>query len=212
MLSFVRKTSLRVVFIGPRSERRGFLFHLSAGFSKSVDPLSGMSVDLNLVDRWLAEVGAHFSEAFDFSHVQSLQSGLFDWGQRIKIFLEEKAQENNALLSHLHFQEERGWSFAWSQSLPPQQMLFSVPHYLEVLPKEEKFDLVRVVLVWVCGPYCLLDFQVQGARLLKNVKFTDPHFLQQSLTPLIGTSLDESSHLHSIRLEYLGEKYIIELV
>ena len=50
MLQLIRETPIRVVSEGTLSSRRGFLFYIAAGFSKEVDPLSGMSVDLVQVD------------------------------------------------------------------------------------------------------------------------------------------------------------------
>ena len=64
-MQFFREIPLRIQFQAP-SERRGFLFRLSAGFSNDIDPESGMSVNLVDVDHWLSELQ------------RSLQAKIFD--------------------------------------------------------------------------------------------------------------------------------------
>lgn len=56
MLSFHRQISVGLKLKEPLSNgRQGLFFILSAGFSAPVEPLTGMSVSLPLIDEWLAE-------------------------------------------------------------------------------------------------------------------------------------------------------------
>ncbi len=72
MLQLVREIPIYTTIQGALSSRRGFLFHLSAGFSHEVDPLSGMSVNLVKVDEWLWRLKKNLEKDVFVSETESL--------------------------------------------------------------------------------------------------------------------------------------------
>lgn len=67
MLSFHRQISIGLKLKKPLSNgRQGLSFSIAAGFSAPIEALTGMSVSLPLVDRWLEEERRNF-ENQDFS-------------------------------------------------------------------------------------------------------------------------------------------------
>ena len=56
MLQFVRQIPISIVIEKAPAEKWGFLFYLAAGFTKELNPLSGMTVSLPLVDQALQEL------------------------------------------------------------------------------------------------------------------------------------------------------------
>lgn len=203
MLQFVREVPISIVIEEAPSQRRGFLFHLAAGFSKSVDPLSGMTVNLVLVDQWLADLKANLEKDFhtSFADIMALT----------RRNLLENADKEAAHLVSLSFREERGWSFSWVASEPPEVLNFSYSHYLESFPKDEKFDLLKVIFHWRRLPGCEEDFQHEGFKLLKGVSLRESVDLQEDLSQCVGHRLSSGSFLQKVEIQYLGSGYSVSL-
>jgi|GEM_PF-4163011 hypothetical protein len=103
MLQFVRTIPIRIVSQKALSEKQGFLFSVAAGFSKPLDPLTGFTASLPLVDQWLNDLKKYleFSE-----HAENF----FEVARE---FLQKKAATDGAVLESLSFLEERGWQIVW---------------------------------------------------------------------------------------------------
>ena len=215
MLQFVRQIPIRIVVQGTLSSRRGFLFSMAAGFSKDVDPLTGMSVNLIEVDKWLAETEERFSGLLTVSDHDTLQDGIADWVHAIRSFLDEMAKGEGATLSSLTFREERGWTISWNLQLPETRLLFTYSHYLEVFPAKERFDLLKVNFTWMRSVGCSVDCQHEGFKILKAMNPQDVSCLENSLRQAVGKCVGEESasdgtKLQSVQIEFLGEKYKLE--
>lgn len=121
---FHRSRHFEVILSSPRaSSPRGFFFVLSLGVEAPVDPLSGMTVNLSAVDRWLDELPWP-SEAKD---VWSLVD-LF-WA-----CLAPEASRHGARLARLEIRDRvswwaregerpREWGFIREQSVPVEGVL-----------------------------------------------------------------------------------------
>lgn len=216
MLKLVRQIPIRIVIQGALSSRRGFLFSMAAGFSKEIDPLTGMSVNLSEVDKWLSEAAKRFSGLLSVSDYESVNDGLTDWVYAIKSFLSEKALVEGAELVSLELREERGWAAAWHLSLPEPGLLFTYSHYLEVFPDTGSFDLLKVHFSWLRHVGCIADCQYEGFKILKALNPQDVSLLQKALTLVIGKVVGDESvlaptKLQGVQVEFLGENYKLEL-
>ncbi|AHI06314.1 hypothetical protein BDW_09070 [Bdellovibrio bacteriovorus W] len=76
MLSFHRQISIGLKLKKPLTNgRQGFSFSLAVGFSAAVEPLTGMSVSLPLVDQWLHEEKASLQgQEFDSVSADEVQA------------------------------------------------------------------------------------------------------------------------------------------
>ena len=203
MLQFVREIPIRIVLQGTPSSRRGFLFHMAAGFSPQsghIDPLSGMSVNLVHVDSWLAEVKAQAE--------LSPCANLNDMLQEFRVRLSDKALLQGASLSSLVLREERGWSLSWNSSDPARGVRWTYSHYLELLPLAGSFELVRVDLTWLRPSSCDTDLQYEGFKIMKSLQSTSglPQLLEV-LRPFKGMSLETGCVLQEVRVR-LSSQYI----
>lgn len=93
MVSFFRELPFQIQIQGQLS-----IFRFAAGFSKSVDPLSGMTVNLKYVNSWLEALqqdcrGRHFSDPGEMLMAANA-------------FLEPLAQEQRALVTRLQIRFE----------------------------------------------------------------------------------------------------------
>lgn len=216
MLQFVRQIPIRIVMQETLSSRRGFLFSMAAGFTKKVDPLTGMSINLIQVDEWLNEAEKRFSGHLSVCEYDSVYDGVADWVHALRFFLEKKARMAGAELVSLVLQEERGWSISWDHQLPQLKLLFTYSHYLEAFPVDGGFDLLKVHFSWLRGVGCTTDCQHEGFKLLKALNPHDASSLQSSLKQVVGTVVGETTNLvptilQTVQVEFLGEKYKLEL-
>lgn len=211
MLQFVREIPIRIVIQGALSSRRGFLFHLAAGFSHEVDPLSGMSVNLMFVDEWLWKLKKDLEKDPFISSRESLNHAFAEIMAVARLNLTEKAAELGVKLSSLTFREERGWSFSWKSSQTPEEMTFQYKHYIESVPKDDAFDLLRVAFDWERVQGCEADYQHEGFLLLKPIAAKDSETLREELSKCIGHQLSTGSRVRNIEIEYLGENYKLTL-
>lgn len=214
MLQFVREIPIRITLQGTPSSRRGFLFHLAAGFASadgSVDPLSGMSVNLLLVDRWLAELKSGLEQAVFVSKNESLNHALAEVMAVARLKLTECAEVAGATLQSLSFREERGWSFQWNASQSPQEQRFTYGQYFEMVPKSSSSELVRVEIRWHRMFDCEGDYQHEGFRLLKGLSLITQEELLQQLGRLVGYRLSSGSSVESITVNLLSRDIRLSL-
>ena len=211
MLQLIRETPIRVVSEGTLSSRRGFLFYIAAGFSKEVDPLSGMSVDLVQVDNWLAQAVERFGQGNFEIISQDFHGGLTGWAEAIRQFLDRCAQEDGATLTSLCFREERGWSFSWQPELSSGQWIYSYSHFIESIPLTGAFDLLKINFNWLRVEGCSADLQYEGFKLLKPMTEVGAQDIIESLRDLWGKRLASGTVLNSIDVDYLGEKFSVKI-
>lgn len=206
MLQFVREIPIRIVIQGALSYRRGFLFHVAAGFNHEVDVLSGMSVNLMDVDLWLAalkkelekEVFHVSSESFNscFAEIMSLAQSL----------LSKMATEQGVTLASLTFREERGSIFSWDCAEPRDRLKFTSFQYVESFSHSVAFQLLRCGFVWQRAQGCEADYSYESFRLLKSLSNREAAPLPRQLEQLIGVKLNSGSTLMSVQIEYLEDK------
>jgi hypothetical protein len=211
MIQLVREIPIRVVTQGALSSRRGFLFYLAAGFSKELDPLSGMSVNLTLVDRWLSEVVEKFGQEQIEILTLDLNQGLMDWGWKIGCFLRHYAEQEEVKLSSLCFREERGWAFTWNPNFLQGQWLISYSHFLESVPTPGVFDLLKVKFIWLRVSGCEANCQHEGFKLLKTLSLVEYPDIIEKLRDFLGKKLTSGTTLKSIEIEYLGERFSLKI-
>lgn len=207
MLQFVREIPIRMVIQGALSSRRGFLFHLAAGFSHDIDPLSGMSINLVKVDEWLWKLKKNLEKDVFISETESLNHSFAEIMAVTRLSLLEEVEKEKAELTSLHFREERGWSFAWNSAMSPQEMIFQNSHYIESLPREGHFDLLRVHLEWRRQPHCEADYAHESFLLLKSLTHTTAEDLHKKAAALVGHQLESGTSLQRVHLDHLGESY-----
>nr|WP_295905977.1 hypothetical protein [uncultured Bdellovibrio sp.] len=211
MLQFVREVPIRIVIQGALSSRRGFLFHLAAGFSHDIDPLSGMSVNLMFVDEWLWKLKKDLEKDPFISSRESFNHAFAEVMAVTRLNLTQNAAELGVTLSSLTFREERGWSFSWNSAQAPEEMTFQYKHYIESMPKEGACDLVRVAFDWERVQGCEADYQHEGFLLLKPIANKDSEVLREELAKVVGHVLPSGSTLKNVQIEYLGENYRLTL-
>lgn len=211
MLQLVREIPIQIVIQGTLSSRRGFLFYMAAGFSKSVDPLSGMSVNLTLVDQWLQEARQRFSADLEDVPSESPNSLLVKWATGIRDFLNERAQAEGACLSSVSFREARGWSLSWDTTLAEGMWFFSYSYYVETLPLDGTFDLLKVHFFWLRQPGCMADYQHESFKLLKTLNPFEARQVAKGLSAKIGKVLESGSTLHFLQIESLGKNYKLQI-
>ncbi|UYL07637.1 hypothetical protein B9G69_011325 [Bdellovibrio sp. SKB1291214] len=212
MLQFVREISISIVLQTASSARRGFLFKLAAGFSKEINPLSGMSVNLVLVDQWLAELKSDLEHTVFESESDSLSHAFAEILAVTRLNLTGNAVEEDAELISLDFREERGWGFAWNHLQSPVEMLVKHSHYLEgFLAVPEDASLCKVEFVWLRTQDCETDFAHEGFKILKNLAAKNFEELQSKLALHQGGELDSDSFLAEIHIHNLSKGYSLTL-
>lgn len=214
MLQFVREIPLRIVLQGTPSSRRGFLFHLAAGFapkSGTVDPLSGMSVNLMAVDAWLGELKKELEESVFTSPTESLNHALAEVMAVTRLRLAELAESENVMLGSLYFREERGWSYSWDLHQSPEEQRFTYSHYLEFLPKTKPFRLLRFDLSWQRQHSCEADYQHEGFKLMKTLRGATLEELLSQAAQFKGRVVGAGTRLTSVELHDLSGGFSLQL-
>lgn len=223
MLQFVREIPIRIVIEGASSVRRGFLFYLAAGFHKEIEPLSGMSADLVMVDQWLGTLKKDLEQSpFKALHKNSLENGMASSPDTslgtinhslaeimavTRLNLMEKAEKEGVVLKSLRFREERGWSFSWNSAQSSEEMIFSHTYYLETFTKTAGFDLLKVTFSWARRQGCEFDYYRESLRLLKVCQSRPFKNLHKELNAVLGSKLPSGSFLNSIEVNHLGEQF-----
>lgn len=207
-MQFFREIPLRIQFQAP-SERRGFLFRLSAGFSNDIDSESGMSVNLVDVDRWLFELQ------------QSLQAKIFDLESDIHLasrlvydcrdFLRKLAEPSGVVLSHVKLVEERSGVFSWDLHVREGFFNQECSYYLEFFENGHFVDLLQMKFRWLCPNTCQEDLFSEGLKLLKDVRAISQEDLAQTLSPFKGILQENGNILEGISLEYRSQGFRLEL-
>lgn len=192
MLQLVREIPLRTV-IKTSLYRRGFLFYVAAGFSKDLDPESGMTVNLVQVDEWLNNLKQIAEAGEADSSLDNPQEFFMDLMQKAKQILGQHAEMAGSQLNSLCFREERGWSFSWVRSAEAN-MYFTYPFFIEAFSENGDFELLKVKLKWQYRGDKEIDFFSEGLKLLKPVskmqdliKFSFPTDHPQELTPTLDS-------------------------
>lgn len=207
MLQFVRQIPVQVFIQKALSSRQGFLFHISAGFCHDVDPLSGMSVNLKVVDEWLGELKARIEKSPFESSSSSLNDVLVQLLTFSKIQLAKMAESSGARLVSLSFQEVRGMHLFWDEGLSGSKIYFKSRHYLETFTKDGRFDLVQVSITrpHLLGSDC--DYHVEELRVLKRVSQGDVGNLTRELSVLLGHRYSSGAQVEQVSIEFLGAGY-----
>lgn len=208
MMQFFREIPLRIQFQAP-SERRGFLFRVSAGFTSEINPESGMSVNLVDVDRWLADMQ------------KSLQAKIFDLESDIHLasrlvyecrdYLKRLAEPEGVVLSALKLSEERSGVFSWDLHVREGFFNQECSYYLEFFENGQFIDLLQLKFRWVCPNSCQEDLFSEGLKLLKDVRAISQEDLAQTLSPFKGILQENGNILEAITLEYRSQGFRLEL-
>jgi hypothetical protein len=212
MLQFVREIPISIVLQSASSARRGFLFKVAVGFSKEINPMSGMSVNLMLVDQWLADLKTDLEQTVFESESDNLSHAFAEVLAVSRLSLTEQAVEENAELISLDFREERGWGFAWDHLQSPVEMMVKHSHYLEgFLADLDQAALCKVEFVWLRTQDCETDFAHEGFKILKNLAAKSFEELQAKLALYKGGELDSGSFLAEIHVHNLSKGYALTL-
>lgn len=206
MLSFVREIPLSIVIEGALSARRGFLFYVSAGFHAPVDPLSGMSVNLVLVDQWLAELKNHLESKSWLAEAEILNPTWAAVLDEARSFLNHRAEASEVQLYSLNFREERHWSFSWDATMTLLQSRFSYSHYLESLPPENQFELLKLNFIWRHDAQYGLnqdDYRHEGFKLLKSASHMTSDDFFDEVRSWVGSELSSQSFLEQVKVDFL---------
>ncbi|MGZ3786480.1 MAG: hypothetical protein ACXVC3_18200 [Bdellovibrio sp.] len=233
-LQFVREIPIRIV-IEASSGRRGFLFYLAAGFFKELDPLTGMSADLVLVDGWLENLKKDLEQSSFKTSSESFNSSFAELMAVARLNLIEAAEKHAVSLKSLSFREARGWTFSWNFSQVPEEIMFSLALYAESFSKiflendgemgirvldtntnididrnREKpdlFDLLKIRFNWIRHQNCSADFHHESVKLLKACHLQKAEDLHKNLKALVGVGISSRSFLKSIEVDHIGEKF-----
>ncbi|WP_413295440.1 hypothetical protein ACLSU7_18825 [Bdellovibrio sp. HCB185ZH] len=185
---------------------------MAAGFSKEINPLSGMSVNLVLVDQWLSELKKDLEQTVFTSESDSLSHAFAEILAVTRLNLTGHAVDEDAELISLDFREERGWGFSWNHLQSPVEMMVKHSHYLEgFLAAPEDASLCKVEFVWLRTQDCETDFAHEGFKILKNLVAKNFEELQAKLALHKGGELDSGSFLAEINLHNLSKEYKITL-
>lgn len=129
-----------------------YAFQLSTGFSKPVDVLTGMSVNLVEVDAWQEE----FARRFDSdSTSKELSEAIRKLVEQAEDFFSQKALQTQAKLESFSFEEIRGWGFFWK----PSQSFFQTKHIVEDLGAH---DALEMFLRWKQNANSLAELSKRG--------------------------------------------------
>ncbi|WP_413584615.1 hypothetical protein [Bdellovibrio sp. HCB274] len=212
MLQFVREIPVSIVLQSASSARRGFLFHMAVGFSKEVNPLSGMTVNLMLVDAWLGKLKADLESTAFHSRSDSLSHAFAEIMAVARLNLIEQCEAEEAQLISISFREERGWSFSWQHLQSPQEMTVTQPHFLEAfLQNTADFGLLKVEFAWNRVADCEADFSHEGFKILKTISARSVSELADKLAPLKEFRLSSGSSLQEIHIKHLSWQYCLSL-
>lgn len=218
MLQFVRKTSLSFALGLGSPSQKVFLFHLAAAFSKPVDPLSGMSVNLVLVDQWLHDLKASLLDLQNSDPQNKLQQGVQQKTQSplgsiedlvlwSADFLKSKALQEGAQLSSLCFQEERGRSWSWD-AVEPTALRRGFSYFLEAPALQEGLHLLKLHLEWA-GAALDHVLEQEGSQILQMIPSSQFQDLQNFLQKTTRSLYVDQAQLVSVKIENLSEGYTV---
>lgn len=212
MLQFVRKTSLSFALGLGSPSQKVFLFHLAAAFSKPVDPLSGMSVNLVLVDQWLHDLKASLLDLQN-SDPQNKAQPQFGSIEDLVLwscdFLKSKALPEGAQLSSLCFQEERGRSWSWD-AVDPTALRRGFTYFVEAPSLQGGLYLLKLQLEWA-GSALDQVLEQEGSQILQMITGSQFQDLLKFLQSRALFHRDSVAKLTSIKIENLSEAYSVGL-
>ncbi|WP_413557587.1 hypothetical protein [Bdellovibrio sp. HCB209] len=212
MLQFVREIPISIVTQSASSARRGFLFKMAAGFSKEINPLSGMSVNLVLVDQWLGKLKTDLEQSVFISKSESLSHAFAEIMAVARLNLIEQSEKEGAELTSLEFREERGWGFFWQHLQSPEHLVIKHSHFVEgFLTDTDNAALLKVEFEWMREPDCEGDFAHEGFKILKVLKGKNLSELQAQLALHKGGELESGSSLSQIHIHNLSKGYSVRI-
>ena len=98
--------------------------------------MSGMTVNLMLVDQWLGQLKASLEKDIFISKSDSLNHAFAEILAVTRLNLIEQAEKEQATLVSLSFREERGWGFSWDHQMSPENMRIHHSQFLEAFLQE----------------------------------------------------------------------------
>ncbi|KYG70192.1 hypothetical protein AZI85_13655 [Bdellovibrio bacteriovorus] len=179
---------------------------MSAGFQAPIDPLSGMSADLVLVDKWLGELKSHLESKTWMAETEILNPTWASLLAESRNFLSQKADAAQVKLYSLNFREERHWSFSWDTTQTLLQARFSYAHYLESLPLDGKFELLKINFIWKHDSKNGInqdDYRHEGFKLLKSASQKTSEDFFKEVDSWVGKRLPSQSFLEQVKIEFL---------
>lgn len=191
MIAFFREKKFSYLMKAP-SGKRGFFFFLQAGFQKDLEPLSGMTVSLPEVDRWLSEIALCYREG---------ELSAEDLLMRIRGDLAERAHRAGARLVSLTLKEERNWTLSWKVE-HAESLLHRICLYEEVV-QEGRADLWRIELAWTKSARDEFDYFHESLQLLKTLPKEHKKRPERKLSP--------TSFLSGMSIESRAEGWTLEL-
>ena len=138
-MKFFRKVQISTLLTKPLSDRQGLLFSLSVGCSAPLNPLTGMTVDLPLMDAWLSSVKQQI-EAQSSESAETSLATLYLLGLQILDVLQQKSQGSAEIMT-LKLQTPQGEELIWKLQGGWQQV---ATYSLELLNYNGRYQEVQV--------------------------------------------------------------------
>lgn len=224
MLQLVHEIPVSIKIHKTLSQRRGFHFYLAAGFSGEVGPLSGMAVNLVLVDNWLKALKGRLESQVFTTSDESLNGVFLDLYAQAASFLKSCADETSdpslaeektgkVFLASLALHEERGFGF--QSFLVPIDLAHEVEffntHYLELVPPEGAVRLLKIKSYWRHRSQSDSDYAYESFKLLKPLMVVESEHLMAQLQELPGWRLKCGSTLSRLEIQDLAGQTTIEI-
>lgn len=189
------------------SERRVFLFKLSVGFRGPIDPQTGMSIDIGLVDKWLVELKVLAERKNIESFEVSWNSFYYSLLGMVKNYLNEKSSAVGVELRSILLEEVRNLSLVWQSQSHHNGCSILYSHFLEDINFEGRPDLMKVLLSWKLENGESADFHKLGIELLKSIDLSaqDSYFMQ--MKNVKNETIQK--HLESCEIHFMSDDYIL---
>lgn len=213
MISFHREILVNILFSDALSDRRGFLFKVSAGFTNSeghIDADSGMLVSLPEVDTWLFDLRIKLEERPFKVKRWKTEDGYFELLKQVRMYLEEKAQEKNAVLTNLAFQEQRGWGFYWNKDQEDKCLHFITSQYVEILDSQLGARLCKLELHWARVSDCGADLPTETVSVLRKVSGKSYADFINQVSKIPGMELSTGTTLKKIKIVNFRDNEVLE--
>lgn len=207
MIQVVRQKSFGYVISKPLPQRRGFYFHMSAGFYKDIDALTGMSINLVEVDQWLQQFVDSMLNRDSSSAPLSAQDLLF----LARSYLEERARKSNTILASLALKEERQWTVSWDRGMAEGCCTFESGHFFESF-HADYLGLFKIFFKWQRHQAASTDLAFESLRLLKCSRMDSSAALSvniEKLRTLIDFELPSGPRLKGLRIVNKSQNYSV---
>ncbi len=203
MISFNREIKISMSINEALSDRRGFLFHVSAGFGsvdQKIDKESGMLVSLVDVDMWLSDLRKKLeARPFPASRWKT-EDTYAELLKKARLFLQEKAQTSGAELTSLHFREDRGWGFYWESDLDDRCLRIYQSQFIELFDSQLGPRLCRAEFHWARVSDCSQDLHRESIGLLKKLSLKSYQDILNRLDSIRKYELQSGTVLSSVKL------------